>query len=263
MKKQIKKKYCLEIDEIIKNEDSTDGNVYMLFCNNDKYIAKIYDNMEHANSMVKIHEDLKKNNLNVPEIIKNKDNMGYSILEEGKYCVIYSFLHGEEIGNVFKNINSEVSTRIAKEIKKIHQATVGNNRYNLPELPFDVNKKFNRYSVLHFDLTRCNVFYNEEWKAKIGFIDFDDAKYGPTVVDVAIAISLLYFSKSRGIDTIGLNAFLNEYYDNDELKKEEVPYLKECALKWIKYIMANNQFDTSTTESFDIKKALLETEMDF
>ena len=30
MKEEIKKKYCLEIDKIIKNEDSTDGNVYML-----------------------------------------------------------------------------------------------------------------------------------------------------------------------------------------------------------------------------------------
>ncbi len=27
MKEEIKKKYCLEIDKIIKNEDSTDGNV--------------------------------------------------------------------------------------------------------------------------------------------------------------------------------------------------------------------------------------------
>ncbi len=30
MKEEIKKKYCLEIDKIIKNEDSTDGNVYII-----------------------------------------------------------------------------------------------------------------------------------------------------------------------------------------------------------------------------------------
>lgn len=263
MKEQIEKKYYLEIDKILKNEDSTDGNVYMLFCGKDKYIAKIYDDVEHANSMVGIHEDLKENNLNVPEIIKNKENKGYSVLENGQCCVIYSFLCGEEIGNIFKNIDSEASIRIAKEIKKIHQVTNGHNKYNLPKLPFDVNKKFSRYSALHFDLTRCNIFYNEKWKSKIGFIDFDDAKYGPTIVDVAIAISLLYFSKSRGVDTIGLNAFLDEYYDDEKLRKEEVPYLRECALNWINYIMTNNQFDSSTTESFEIRKNLIDAEMFF
>ena len=30
MREEINKKYCLEINKIIKNEDSTDGNVYML-----------------------------------------------------------------------------------------------------------------------------------------------------------------------------------------------------------------------------------------
>ena len=112
-------------------------------------------------------------------------------------------------------------------------------------------------------MTRFNIFYNENWQSQIGFIDFDDAKYGPTVVDVAIAISLLYFSKSRGVDTEGLKAFLNEYYDNEETRKNEMPYLKKCALKWINYIMDNNQFDSSTTESFEIRKNLIETEMNF
>ena len=43
----------------------------------------------------------------------------------------------------------------------------------------------------------------------------------------------------------------------------KMPYLKNCALKWINYIMDNNQFDSSTTESFEIRKNLIETEMNF
>lgn len=261
MKEEIKNKYCLEIDKIIKNEDSTDGNVYILVSLSNKYIVKLYDNKKHVISMVVIHKDLKSSGMNVPAIILNKENEGYSLLENGKYCVIYSFLNGEEIGNLFKNINKDTSVKIAKEIKKFHQITNGNNKYNLPELPFKVDGVFNRYSALHFDLTRCNIFYNENWQSQIGFIDFDDAKYGPSVVDVANAISLLYLSKSRGVDTEGLKAFLNEYYDSEELRKNEMPYLKDCALKWINYIMDNNQFDSSTTESFEIKKNLIKTEI--
>ena len=122
---------------------------------------------------------------------------------------------------------------------------------------------FNRYSILHFDLTRRNIFYNENWQSQIGFIDFDDAKYGPTVVDVAIAISLLYFSKSRGVGIDGLSTFLSEYYDNEIIRKSEMPHLKACALKWIDYIMNNNQCDSSTTESFEIRRKLIETKMNF
>ncbi len=261
MMKEINQKYYLEINNIIKNEDSTDGNVYILKNHSNKYIMKLYDDEKHVISMVNIHIDLKNCGMNVPDIILNKEKERYSLLENGKFCIIYSFLNGEEIGNLFKNINKETSIKIAKEIKKIHQITNGNNKYNLPVLPFKIDGVFNRYSILHFDLTRCNIFYNIDWDSKIGFIDFDDAKYGPTVVDVAIAVSLLYFSKSRGVDYEGLKAFLNEYYDNKELRKNEIPYLKNCALKWIDYIMDNNQFDSSTTESFKIRKNLIETEM--
>lgn len=118
MKDQINNKYNLEIEEIIKNEDSTDGNVYILINNSNKYIAKLYDSKNHTISMVNIHEYLKNGGMNVPKIILNKENQGYSLLGDGKYCVIYSFLNGEEIGNLFKNINKDISIKIAKEIKK-------------------------------------------------------------------------------------------------------------------------------------------------
>lgn len=255
--KQINNEYDLKINSIIKNESSTDGNVYMLVDKDTKYVMKIYDNEDHVKSMINLHRDLKDNGINVPEIILNKSNNGYTLLDKERYYVIYSFLNGKSIGNLFGNIDSKTSIKIARVIKRMHQVTSGSNKYNLPELPFATCEKFNRYSVLHFDLTRDNIFYNEDWQAGIGLIDFDDAKYGPTIIDVAIVVSLLYFSKSRGVDREGLKAFIDEYYSDKELRREELPYLKKYALRWINYIIENNQFDSSTTDSFKIRKNLI------
>ena len=49
-------------------------------------------------------------------------------------------------------------------------------------------------SILHFDVTKNNIFYND---GKIYFIDFDDAKYEPVICDVAIAITNLFISKAK------------------------------------------------------------------
>ena len=261
MIKQIKEKYNIKVNNIVQNNESTDGNVYIIISDNDKYIMKIYNDKKHALSMVDVHNNLKFNGVNVPDIILNKNGDGYTKFDTKKYCVLYSFMQGNKIADVFENLNSSISIELAREIKKIHNITLGENKFNLNNLPFDIDKSFRRYSLLHFDLTRNNIFYNDKDKNKIGFIDFDDAKYGPTIVDVSIVISLLYFSKSRGFNKNGLKAFLDEYYDDESIKEEEVPFLKEYAIKWITYILNNNNFNSSITNSFEIRKKLIESEM--
>ena len=65
---------------------------------------------------------------------------------------------------------------------------------------------------------------------KIGLIDFDDAKYGETIIDIAILIANLYFSKTKQTNIEGIKTFLNEYYKNDnELKKTEIVLIKSAA----------------------------------
>ena len=55
-----------------------------------------------------------------------------------------------------------------------------------------------------------------------------------------------------------MQQFIDEYYADDiDLKNEEVPLIKEYALCWINYILAGNEFDTSTTESFEIRERLI------
>ena len=115
-----------------------------------------------------------------------------------------------------------------------------------------------RKSILHFDLTKGNIFYNKNTE-KIGFIDFDDAKYGETIIDIAILIANLYFSKTKQTNFEGIKIFLNEYYKNDdELKKTEISLIKSAAEKWIDYVLNRNIFESSTTESFKVKKEKIE-----
>lgn len=120
-------------------------------------------------------------------------------------------------------------------------------------MPFENNSK--NQSVLHFDLTRNNIFICNN---QIGFIDFDDAKYGDSLCDIAILIANLFFSKTRGVDLQGMKKFLDEYYCNEKpLKDDDVLLIKEYALRWINYILDGNEFDTSTTESFKEKYRLI------
>ena len=108
-----------------------------------------------------------------------------------------------------------------------------------------------RKSILHFDLTRQNIFINDKEK-KVGFIDFDDAKFGEAVCDVAILIANLFFSKTKGVNLDGINKFIDAYYLKDfKLKKEETPFIKKYAIMWIDYTLKNNDFNTSITESFN------------
>ena len=93
---------------------------------------------------------------------------------------------------------------------------------------------------------------------KIGLIDFDDAKYGETIIDIAILIANLYFSKTKQTNIEGIKTFLNEYYKNDnELKKTEIVLIKSAAEKWIDYVLNRNILESSTTDSFKVKKEKL------
>ena len=73
--------------------------------------------------------------------------------------------------------------KLVSTLRKI----LNNENDNIKHSIFMINidKNFSRYSILHFD----------------------DAKYGSSVVDDDNVLSLLYFSKSRGVDIEGLKLF--------------------------------------------------------
>jgi len=247
--------YSINVKKIEKNEDSTDGNVYILksTC---KYVLKIYDDENHTLSMCSLHEFLSDNNFNVPNIIKTKNNASYLNIDN-KYFVIYTFLSGNQLSSLEK-INSDVIEKYAKELRRFHDTTSKNN-YKLGSVSF-CNYNNSRLSVLHFDLTKDNIFIDFD---KIGFIDFDDAKYGPSVCDVALTIALLFLSKKRGIDKSAIKTFIDSYYSDDLiLRKKEIKLIKKYAIDWINCVLNGHEFDPSTNESFEVKKKLLEENKD-
>ncbi|MBE6139802.1 MAG: hypothetical protein E7174_04845 [Firmicutes bacterium] len=253
--KIISDNYLIGVFKIEKSEESTVGNVYIIYSNTEKFVAKIYDDLNHTKSMIQLHSDL-SDKFHIPKIIQSKNNSGYVEILTSRYLVLYSFLDGIQIGKKFNKLSEEVVKKVASELRKLHELTSKTNNYNLKEVPFLISNNIERKSLLHFDLTKGNIFFYEN---KIGFIDFDDAKYGPSVCDVAILISLLFFSKKRGVDKNSINLFIDTYYDKDKnLKLEEIKYIKEIAIKWVNFTLENNEFNPSTTESFEVKKKLIE-----
>ena len=272
IKKILTQKYNIETVKIEKNKESTDGNVFIIYGKHKKYVAKIYDDIIHTKRMVNLHLLLDEKKINAPKIIKNIDgNYYYKIIDKNIYLVIYSFIEGKKIEYFYKDkgkLNENLVKRIARNLRKLHNIVIENeiklpnkeksksykNILNLPQIPFMIEENTNRYSILHFDLTKSNIIID---KNKINFIDFDDSKYGESVCDIAIIISFLFLSKTNGIDLNNIKLFLKEYYKNNKLQSMESPLIKEYGLKWINYLLNEKKFNTSLTESFEEKRILI------
>lgn len=259
IKEKIINEYGIKnILEIEKSNESSQKNVYLIYTNEKNYVIKNYKDLSHTNLMIDIHNLLEKNNFNSPIIYKNNEKLQYTKLEDNSYIVLYSFMAGKDIEykNNSKTMDLALVREIAKNVKQFHKITREFNNHSIDEVPFKLEKNISRKSLLHFDLTRSNIFNDN---GKIGIIDFDDAKFGASVCDVAIAIANLFFSKSRGVDKEGYKEFIETYYsdEKEEVKRVEIPMINEIAIKWIDYVLKNNNFDASDTESFEARKKLI------
>ena len=76
LNKIIIEEYLINALKLEKNKESTDGNVYVVYSNNKKYILKIYNDLNHTLAITSIHDTL-SNNFNIPKIIKSKNNNLY------------------------------------------------------------------------------------------------------------------------------------------------------------------------------------------
>jgi Ser/Thr protein kinase RdoA (MazF antagonist) len=89
-------------------------------------------------------------------------------------------------------------------------------------------------------------------------IDFDDAKYGESLYDVAIIIAFLFVSKKRGFMQDYIKLFIDTYYADDiALKEKEVPKIKDYALNWLSELMHTHNFNSSLKDSFENKYKLI------
>lgn len=97
LKEVLLKNYGIEAKKIMKNEESTEGNVYNIKLQDKKYIAKIYNNAEHAKEMSELFQKMLFVNLNVPKIIKNDKNGTYQNILGNNYLILYEFINGKAI----------------------------------------------------------------------------------------------------------------------------------------------------------------------
>ena len=255
LKNIIENYYNLKISNIEKNTESTDGNVYMIDCSNIKYIIKVYTDIKHVKSIIALHNYLNANKFYVPRIITTSKDSRYVSIND-KYVVVFSFLIGSQLNDIVVNgkIEDDTVRNLARELRRFHNTT-SNMTIGFPDIMFA--SKLKRKSILHFDLTKENIFVKEN---QIGFIDFDDAKYGDSVCDLAITIALLFISKKRGIDIENIKQFIKYYYNgNTALMNEELPFIKKYVSSWVDYLLNNNSFDTSLKGSFEYKKEMINT----
>ncbi|MBP3708375.1 MAG: phosphotransferase [Clostridia bacterium] len=252
LKHTIEEKYGLAIRSIIKSDESTAGNVYIIETMSNRYVSKIYHDKKHVISMIKLHTMLAQKNIRAPKVVKTIKNEQY-VHVKNRYIVVYTYVNGEKLGNL--NLTNNVIEDIAIYLKELHQ--IVDNTCDLEMVSFDINLQnpFMRKSILHFDVTKNNIF---ESQSQIVFIDFDDSKYGLSVCDVAIAITNLFITKRSGFDIKGINIFLDKYYENmDELRKIEVPQIKDIAISWIDSILDGNNFDVSIIDGLNNKRNLI------
>lgn len=208
--------------------------------------------------MTNLYLQLSSFGLYAAEVISSKEKEEYTTIFHDKYIIVYSFLEGEPVSTLlkFNQFDNTVISSTVKNLRKLHLGTNGRNTFDLPQLQFNVTVPNLYYSVLHFDLTKDNIFANikSNKENQIGFIDFDDSRYGSSVCDIAILISDVFFSKIRGVDIEDVNTFIDEYYGNELQLKKETKLIKPFALEWI---LSNANLNSSITERFEVKRRLI------
>ena len=60
LKLHIKDVFKLNIVSVVKNDESSEGNVYNIKTDNNYYIAKIYDDLDMVNNMISLHNYLEE-----------------------------------------------------------------------------------------------------------------------------------------------------------------------------------------------------------
>ena len=124
----IKENYFLDLISLEKNNDSSDGNVYNVETLNNKFIVKLYDDLNKVNSLILLHNCL--DDMHIPKIIK-ANNGSYFVEYCDKYIVIFSFLEGKQISLILEENNGvyleDDVCLLAKEVRKLHDLTSGKN----------------------------------------------------------------------------------------------------------------------------------------
>ena len=117
----LKEKYNIIAKNIEKSIESTDGNVYIVDCNDIKYVIKIYKEISHTKSMIDLYRTLELFKINTPNIIYSKDKKGFEKILDTSYLVVYSYINGQQLE--YDRLDKKVIIAIARELRKLHNIT--------------------------------------------------------------------------------------------------------------------------------------------
>lgn len=211
---------------IEKPEDGLEGNTFLIESKKQKYVAKVYDSQEQAETLAKYQNILHEADVPVPAIVKTQT--GRLVARICSHAVVLcEFGQGSPIGwrKEFANMANQLSRDMGHALAKMHIIGQNITHMKLAHALSAINEfddlKEVRRTLIHGDLTRENVFVDPITSKLTAIIDFGDAHDDYITYDIATALTQIYVTKSWGVDLDGIKDFLAAYDECNHLTQQE------------------------------------------
>jgi len=233
--------YNLYTKKVIPFRNGVQNNDFMILADKDRFVFRVY-NRKTINELkytIQILHVLQKNSFPSPEIIHTLNNK-WSIEFEGKPCILYRYIQGDNI--------KEVSTDLIRQIGRLQgwmHTLLTNERQNDEALTWDYDDLLiiidkNRYHIeskfsdliggfrfiedellkipfadsllkggTHQDIKPENVLVRNK-NIVAGFVDFDNGYYGVLLNDITTVICWYCFIDNR-LDLRLFEGFVKSY----------------------------------------------------
>lgn len=232
--------YGLEGVSIRMPEDGLEGNTYIVTTGTKRFVAKLYDDRQRAETIARFQYRLKNHHLPVPDLLKTTSGDLVAVFRKA-YLAVSDYVEGGPLGwNADSaQIKSSLSSSLANAIARMHNLTHTIDTGSQIDHSLSANsilKQFEnsdetkylqnilievRQSIIHGDLARENIFLTSDRKSLKAFIDFGDAHFDFITYDIATLLTQVYVTKTWGIDFAGIQDFLASYNKYNELSAKE------------------------------------------
>jgi len=229
------------------------GSATLISYEGKKYVLKTCNKTSGLETEVKFGDFLKKHNLPVATIVKNKENQLISIVD-GYSGALFDFCLGREMG--WGHLSNLFSENLAHALARMHALMLNNTeiptarrhgckidsvegltnkkiiqqRNRIGDEMKDLDLSGLREGLIHSDLTRQNILVTEDGDGIDAIIDFGDAHFDYIAWDIAVLIAHVFITKTYGVDWEALSAFIKKYNSLFPLTRQEkdilIPFIK-------------------------------------
>jgi Ser/Thr protein kinase RdoA (MazF antagonist) len=237
----LKDEYGLVYPVLDATKDGLESNTFIVTDGKYKCVAKLYNDIQRAETIVRFQNYLSAVQLPVPAILTTKS--GSLTTRLGKcILVLFEFIDGKPIGwsKESSSLSRALTLNIADIVANLHIASQSMRTEIKLDHPLSVIRlvdrlddslcvrlsrdslTFVRQAMIHGDLTRENVFLTKSQNSVKAIIDFSDAHYDYITYDIATLLTQVYVTKSWGIDFRGIEKFLASYNQLNTLQPVEL-----------------------------------------